>query len=462
MARPRVIVVGGGFGGLTIARGLKRAPVDVTLIDQTNHHLFQPLLYQVATAGLSLPEIAVPIRSIFDGQPNVRTLYGEVTGVDLETRQVKTADGVVFPYEYLVIAAGMRTNYFGHDSWKEHSFGLKTAEDALALREHVLRNFELAEATADADKRRTLLTSVVIGGGPTGVELAGAISELSRRVLLRDFRRITGDMVRVILDERSPRVLGAFDERLSRAAQRQLAELGVELQLGRSVTNIDATGVTIDGHHLPAGTVAWTSGVAPVPLATRIATNRDRMQRIIVNPDCSLAGHSEVFAIGDIAAYVPQGSAEALPGLAPVAIQQARYVAKLIDREARARRNDDIEDKRTSWQAPPRKPFHYVDKGIMATVGRSRAVMQFKGLRWSGFFAWLAWLVVHIFFLVGFRTRVLVIAEWAWLYLRNARGSRIISEPWSPNFQPQPPTRPSIKDTPSGTNWTQGSNGRPS
>ena len=461
MGRPRVIVVGGGFGGLNLARGLKRAPVDVTLIDQTNHHLFQPLLYQVATAGLSLPEIAVPIRAVFDSQPNVRTLYGEVTGVDLEMRHVKVANGAMLPYDYLVLAAGARTNYYGHDTWAAHSFGLKTADDAIALREHILRNFELAETTEDAQKRRVLLTSVIIGGGPTGVELAGAISELSRRVLLRDFRSLKPDMVRVVLVERSPRVLTAFDERLSRAAQRQLAEIGVELQLGRSVGAIDANGVIIDGKQVPAGTVAWTSGVAPVPLATRIAAKRDNTQRLIVGPDCSLPEHPEVFAIGDIAAFVPEGGQQALPGVAPVAIQQGRHVAKLIDREARARRNDDIEDKNTSWQRPARRPFHYVDKGIMATVGRSRAVMQFKGLRWSGLMAWLAWLVVHIFFLVGFRTRFLVIMEWAWVYLRNARGSRIISQPWSGESERRP-AQNRVKDTPAATTWTHTNNGRPS
>ena len=461
MGRPRVIVVGGGFGGLNLARGLKRAPVDVTLIDQTNHHLFQPLLYQVATAGLSLPEIAMPIRAVFDGQPNVRTLYGEVTAVDLDGRHVRLASGAVVPYDYLVLAAGARTNYYGHDSWSAHSFGLKTADDAIALREHILRNFELAEATDDPDRRRVLLTSVIIGGGPTGVELAGAISELSRRVLLRDFRSLKPEMVRVVLVERSPRVLTAFDERLSRAAQRQLEELGVELQLGRSVGNIDASGVTIDGKNLAAGTVAWTSGVAPVPLATRVAAKRDATQRLIVGPDCALPEHPEVFVIGDMAAFIPEGAQQALPGLAPVAIQQGRHVAKLIDREARARRHDDVEDKSASWHRPPRRPFHYVDKGIMATVGRSRAVMQFKGVRWSGFIAWAAWLVVHIFFLVGFRTRLLVIMEWAWVYLRNASGSRIISEPWSGEAERRPPQGRS-KDVPAATTWTQTNNGRPS
>ncbi len=457
MARARVIVVGGGFGGLNLARGLKRAPVDVTLIDQTNHHLFQPLLYQVATAGLSLPEIAVPIRAVFDKQPNVRTLYGEVTGVDLETRQVRVANGSVLPYDYLVLAAGARTNYYGHDAWSAHSFGLKTADDAIALRERILRNFELAEATDDLEKRRVLLTSVVIGGGPTGVELAGAISELSRRVLLRDFRTLKPDMVRVVLVERAPRVLTAFDERLSRSAQRQLEELGVELQLARSVTGIDATGVTIDGTHVLAGTVAWTSGVAPVPLAARIPAKRDGSQRLIVGPDCALPEHPEVFVIGDMAAFVPDGAEQALPGLAPVAIQQGRHVARLIDREARARGNGEVDDKATN--RPTRHAFHYVDKGIMATVGRSRAVMQFKGLRWSGFFAWLAWLVVHIYFLVGFRTRFLVILEWAWVYLRNASGSRIISEPWTGD---RPVTQNRMKDTPAATTWTQNNNGRPS
>ena len=462
MPRPKVIVVGGGFGGLNTARHLARAAVDVTLIDRTNHHLFQPLLYQVATAGLTVPEIAVPIRGIFDGQRNVRTLFGEVVGVDLEAHTVELGDGTTHPYDYLVLAAGARTDFRGNASWEELTVGLKTATDALTIRNRVLRNFELAESETDDTRRRALLTSVVVGGGATGVELAGALSELSRRVLLRDFRTIDPSMIRVVLAERADRLLLAFDPKLSAKAKSQLEELGVEVMLGSGVKAIDEAGVTLEnGERIDSGLVTWTSGVKPVPLASAIATTRSPRDHIIVEQDCSLPGHPEVFAIGDMAAF--KSGDDWLPGLAPVAIQQGRFVARIIAREVKLTVKD-------SPNAPLKRPaFKYLDKGSMATVGRSRAVMQYRGLTWSGFIAWLAWLVVHLLFLVSFRSRVLVLWEWIGAYIANHRGARIIEEAWAP--QPAPSqTNPSVKAespperTLQGTEWRQRGTriGRPS
>lgn len=422
MQRKKVIVVGGGFGGLNTARALKRAPVDITLIDRTNHHLFQPLLYQVATAGLTVPEIAVPIRGVFNRQRNVHTLFGEVTGVDLEARFVTLASGLTLPYDYLVVSAGARTNYFGNNAWEELTVGLKTVNDALTVRHRILHNFELAEQEPDDVKRRALLTSVVIGGGATGVELAGALSELSRRVLLKDFRTIDPSMIRVILVERADKVLGAFHPKLSAAGKRQLEELGVEVRLGVGVTNIDKKGVVLGDDRIDSGLVAWTSGVTSAPLASAITAERDRQNRVFVEADCTIPKHPEVFVIGDMAAF--KSGDDFLPGLAPVAMQQGRYVGRIIATETRAN------------ATAPRKPFVYFDKGTMATVGRSRAVMQYKNIHVSGFIAWLAWLFIHLMFLVSFRSRVLVLYEWIWAYVANKRGARILEEPWSVNGRP--------------------------
>ncbi|MBC7792589.1 MAG: NAD(P)/FAD-dependent oxidoreductase [Clostridia bacterium] len=433
MPRPKVVVVGGGFGGLNTARKLARAPVDVTLVDRTNHHLFQPLLYQVATAGLSVPEVAVPIRGIFNKQRNVKTLFGEVVSVDVDARLVKLGSGVSLPYDYLVLAAGARTDYRGNDSWEELAIGLKTATDALNVRHRILHNFELAESENHEGRRKALLTSVVIGGGATGVELAGALSELSRRVLLRDFRTLQPSMVRVVLIERADRVLGNFHPKLSKAGKRQLEELGVEVLVSTSVTGIDKQGVVLGEDRIDSGLVAWTSGVKTVPLATAVAAERDHQDRIIVGDDCAIPGHPEAFVIGDMAAF--KSGDGWLPGLAPVAMQQGRYVAKLIRREMRAARNVD-ESGEPRRSPPSRKPFVYFDKGSMATVGRSRAVMQYRGFHWSGFIAWMAWLVVHLLFLVSFRSRILVLYEWIFAYVANRRGARIIEGPWSINGRP--------------------------
>lgn len=411
---PRVVIVGGGFGGLTVCRALVRRPVAITLVDRENHHLFQPLLYQVAMAGLSPADIAIPIRAVLRRQHNARVLMAEAVGVDFQRRQLLLHDGEALGYDYLVVAAGAATNFFGREkTWGAHSLGMKSLEDALEMRRRVLLAFEAAEREPDPDARRRLLTFVVIGGGPTGVEVAGALGELSRFVLADDFRAIHASDARVLLIEAGPRLLaGGFDEELAKRARTQLGELGVEVRLSTRVEDISEGRVHLKDETIEASTVLWTAGVQGRRLAKLLGLPLDRTGRIVVGPDCSVPGHPEVFAIGDIAAFVPEGEDEALPGLAPVAMQQGRYVAHaIVDRIA----------KRSV------KPFRYVDKGIMATVGRSRAVAQAGRLKLSGFAAWVMWLVVHIWFLITFRNRLLVIFGWFYNYVLYARGARLIT-----------------------------------
>lgn len=413
-ARPRVIIIGGGFGGLTAARALGRAAVEVVLIDRSNHHLFQPLLYQVAMAGLSAPEIATPIRSILRRQENTTVLLGEVTGIDLAARNV-TVSGEktrVFAYDYLIIAAGARTHYFGHDEWKKYALGLKDVDEAVEIRRQVLVAFEAAEFELDPERRRELLTFAIIGGGPTGVELAGALSELARHVLARDFKRIDPSSTRVLLLEAGTRVLPAMDETLSQRALEDLRfRLGVEVRLRARVTGIDAQGIHLGDETIRASTIIWAAGVRAAPLAEKLGVELDRGGRIIVKEDCSIPGHPEAFAIGDIALFL-DASGHALPGVSPVAMQQARFVAEVIQR---------------SLEGQPRRAFEYFDKGSMATIGRSRAVAQVGRLRLDGFIAWLAWLAVHIWYLIGFRNRVIVMLEWFWAYVLYRRGARLIT-----------------------------------
>ena len=408
----RVVIVGGGFGGLTLAKALRNAAVEVTIIDRENHHLFQPLLYQVATASLSPGDIAEPIRSVVHRQRNVRTLLGEVHDVDFEARRVHLGDGASVAYDYLVIAAGAKTAYHGHPDWEAHAYGLKNLREALRIRERILMLFEAAEREEDEARRHELLSFYVIGGGPTGVEMAGAISELGRRSLRRDFRRVRPDEVRVVLVEMAARVLTPFDERLSRSAQLQLEELDVELQLGRRVTDVGPGWLEIDGQRNVAGLVVWASGVEPVSLAARLDSPRERGQ-LVVEADCTLPGRPGVFAIGDIAWFVPEGADDPLPGVSPVAMQQGRHVAAQIRRLEREQ---------------PTRAFRYVDKGIMATVGRSRAVAQSGGLRLQGLLAWLAWLFVHLFYLIGFRNRLIVLTHWFWQYVTFKRGARLVAQ----------------------------------
>jgi NADH dehydrogenase len=415
MNQPHVVIVGGGFGGLETAKALAKASVRITLVDRENHHLFQPLLYQVAMAGLSPAEIAVPIRSVLKKQSDTRVLLGEVTFVDLDGRRVHLEQGNTLSYDFLVIAVGAKTNYFGHDDWGRYALGLKTIDDAVEIRRRVLLAFEAAERENDPEARRTLLTFVVIGGGPTGVEVAGALIELGRFVLADDFRQIRDEKLRVILIEAQERLLPAgFDPKLGNSARRQLEELGVDVRLGTRVLDIDQHGVRLEDGLIDSTTVMWTAGVRAKRLGETTGSEIDRSGRLRVAGDCSLPGHPEAFAIGDCALFVPEGSDQPLPGVSPVAMQQARFIAGLIARRSRGETADDAR-------------FTYFDKGIMATIGRSRAVAQSGNMRLSGFIAWLAWLTVHIWYLIGFRNRLFVLLNWGWNYLMYKRGARLIT-----------------------------------
>jgi NADH dehydrogenase len=405
-----VVIVGGGFGGLYAALALSRQPVRVTLVDRRNFHLFQPLLYQVATAGLSPGDIAQPIRHILRRSPNVEVLLAEVVGVDVGGRRLRLRDGEI-AYDYAILAPGVSHAYFGHDEWRALAPGLKSVEDALEVRRRVLLAFEAAEREPDAARRGALLTFVVVGGGPTGVELAGALAELARHALPRDFRRIDPGAARIVLLEAAPRLLGGFAESLSRAAERRLRRLGVEVRTGAPVTRITPGRVEAAGLSIAAETVLWAAGVEASPLARTLGVPLDRAGRVLVEPDLTIPGHPEVFVIGDLAAFLHQGGAP-LPGMAPVAIQMGRHAARTILR---------------SLRGEPSEPFRYRDKGMLATIGRHAAVAQRGRLRLHGFLAWVAWLVVHIAFLIGFRNRGLVLFEWAWMYLTYNRGVRLIT-----------------------------------
>lgn len=408
----RVVIIGGGFGGLSVARALAHAPVLVTLVDRSNHHLFQPLLYQVAMAGLAPGEIAVPIRSVLSRQQNARVLLAEVTGVDLSARRVETREALPLDYDYLVIATGAQNSYFGHDDWARVAPGLKDLDDAVEIRRRVLLAFEAAEREPDPAVQRRHLTFVVIGGGPTGVELAGAIAELATFVLARDFRAIHSDATRVVLLEGSERVLASFDPKLSALAAESLRGMGVEVRTGLRVTAMDETGVSCGDERIAASTVLWAAGVRGSSLCQSIGLPVDRGGRAVVEQDCSIKDHPEVFVIGDTAAFIPEGGSQPLPGVSPVAMQQGRFVARQIAR---------------SCEGAERQRFKYVDKGSMATIGRSRAVAQIGKLQLSGFLAWMAWLTVHIFYLIDFRNRLVVLLDWAWAYFAYRRGSRLIT-----------------------------------
>lgn len=413
--RPRVVIVGAGFGGLAVARTLRRAPVEVVLIDRANHHLFTPLLYQVATADLGPGDIASPIRQILRRQRNAQVLLAEAEGVDLDGRQVqlRLPDGGLRqePFDFLILATGVRASYFGHDDWERHAPSLKTLQDATALRDRVLAAFERAELEPEEGERRDeLLTFVLVGAGPTGVEMAGALAELARETLVRDFRRIDPRRARVVLLEAGPRILPGFDERLARRAAARLAGMGVEVRCGRPVEAIDADGVVVGGTRLAAATVAWTAGVAPTPAAAWLGASVDRSGRVRVASDLSVPGRGELFAIGDVA-FVEQDG-RALPGVAQVALQQGRYVARLI--AARL----------AGGPVPP--PFRYRDLGNMAVVGRNFALLERRSLRLGGYLAWLAWALVHLESLALFSNRLAVFTRWAWQYFTRQRGSRLI------------------------------------
>jgi NADH dehydrogenase len=414
----RVVIVGSGFGGLNAAKALAGANVKITVIDKKNHHTFQPLLYQVATAGLSPGEIAEPIRSILRKDKNIEVLMMEVTGFDLERKVVQTADQEV-PYDSLIVAAGASHAYFGHDEWRTLAPGLKTIEDALEIRRRVLLAFELAERQAAAGEGVEPLNFVVVGAGPTGVELAGTLAEICQHSLAGDFRLIDPRRTRIHLLEGGPHVLPAYPEDLSRSALEQLERLGVEVQTSTMVTQIEPGAIYTGETRMKADIILWAAGVAASSLGKKLGVPVDRAGRVLVQPDLSVPGHPEVFVIGDLASLKDK-TGKLLPGVAPVAILEGRYVAKLIRRETKARASEN-------GQLAPRKPFHYFDKGSLATIGRAAAIAQFGKVHISGFLAWLAWLFVHILFLIGFQNRVLVLTQWAWSYFTYERGARLIT-----------------------------------
>jgi NADH dehydrogenase len=409
-SQPHVVIVGAGFGGLATARVLSGAPVRVTIVDRSNHHLFQPLLYQVAMAALSPAEIAVPIRAVFRDASNVFVLMAEVQSFELEHRSLALGDGTTLEWDYLVVAAGAETNYYGHPEWSLYAPGLKSIEDAIEIRRRVLVALERAEGAREEAARRQLLTFVVIGGGPTGLELAGAIAELARPIAASDFRRIEPSWIKVVLIEAGDRLLASFDPELSEKAAASLAEIGVQVRTQARVTNIDARGVWLGDELIPSSSILWTAGVRANGLAERLGAPLDRAGRVVVGDDCALPGHPRVFAIGDIACFgTPAGP---LPGVSPVAMQQGRHVARTIVREL---------------GGEAREPFHYVDKGSMATIGRTRAVAQVGRLRFSGLLAWLTWLFVHLWYLIDRRNRLSVFLDWCWSYLTFKHGARLIT-----------------------------------
>jgi NADH dehydrogenase len=410
---PHVVVLGAGFGGLTFCQQFQNPEVRITLVDRTNHHLFQPLLYQVATAGLSTPEIAQPIRSILSDRKNVTVLLDQVVDLDLAKREV-VLQTKKLPYDYLVLALGGRNNYFGHPEWEEFAPGLKTINDAVRIRSRVLMGFEKAENTDDVAERARLMTVIIIGGGPTGVELAGAFAELARHVLVRDFRHIDPTQANIILVEGGPRILSNLPEDLSESATRQLEKLGAHIRTGVQVKNIRKGVVELaNGEVLHGENILWAAGVSATPLTQKLGVELDRAGRVKVNLDLSLPGHPEVFAIGDMA-FVMQANGKPVPGVSPAAIQMAQHVAKIIEEEV-------------AGINVIRAPFNYWDKGTMATIGRSKAVAQVGAIKLSGLTAWLAWLALHLVFLIGFRNKVAVMVDWMYSYFAYKRGARIIT-----------------------------------
>jgi NADH:ubiquinone reductase (H+-translocating) len=412
--KPRVIIVGSGFGGLEAAKKLACKDVHVTVIDRTNYHLFQPLLYQVATAALSPADIAAPVRAVLSKCRNVEVILAEVQSVDVDAKKVKTVD-LDIDYDYLILATGARHSYFGHDEWEKLAPGLKSLEDAIELRRRILLAFEYAEKITDEAARRAALNFVIIGGGPTGVEMAGAIAEISRHTLAKNFRHIDPSQARVILIEGEPRLLAAYPEDLSASARKQLEDLGVEVRTGSRATKLSEAGVQVNGEFIPCRVKIWAAGNNASFVGKTLGAPVDRVGRVIVNDDLTIPGHPEVQVIGDLANF-PHQTGQPLPGISPVAMQQGRHAARNVLAMTRGRK-------------PQR--FRYWDKGTMATIGRNKAVADLRFMHLSGLPAWLAWLFVHIVFLVGFRNRLVVLFQWAWAYLTFDKGARLITR----NFQ---------------------------
>lgn len=410
MENKKVIIVGGGFGGLLAAKEFKDTDYEVTIIDKTNHHLFQPLLYQVAAAALSPADIAIPIRSVFSDQQNIKVVLDEVISVDKEKSIVKLSNSEM-SFDYLILSPGARHSYFGNDNWEKYAPGLKTLSDALKIRELILNSLEAAEKEPDADRRKKYLTFVVIGGGPTGVELAGAIAEIAKKTMIKDYKNFRADDTKVILVEALPRILTSYTTDLSQKAKEDLEQMGADVRLNTKVTDVNEDGVQLGDIFIESKNVIWAAGNLASPLLKTLDIELDRAGRAVVEDDCSIPGYPNIFVIGD-AALMKDKNGEILPGVAPVAMQQGKYVGKLIV-------NDD--------KNGSRKEFVYVDKGSMATIGKAKAVAMIRGLKLSGLLAWFAWSVVHIFFLIGFRNRFRVFAEWIWYYITNRQGTRLIT-----------------------------------
>jgi NADH dehydrogenase len=409
--KPKVVIIGGGFGGLWAAKALANKPVDVALIDRKNHHTFQPLLYQVATAVLSPGEIAQPIRRILHRFKNIEVILGEVMNFDREKKVVILENGSQVNYDYLIVAAGARHAYFGHEEWKTAAPGLKTLEDAVEMRRRILLAFELAERDAYLTGNRRQLNFVIVGGGPTGVELAGAVADIARQALRKDFKAIDTTKARVVLYEGSDRILGTFDAKLSDSAKKQLEQIGVEVQLNSFVTDIAQGKIKVGDKWIDCDVVLWATGVAASSLGKKLGVETDMAGRVFVEPDLTIPGDKKVFVIGDMAS-LKQENGEPVPGVSPAAMQMGTNAAKNILRDVAGK---------------PRENFRYVDKGTMATIGRSKAIVDVQGLKFTGFIAWLMWLGLHIFFLIGFRNRIVVMLEWFWAYLTRERSARLIT-----------------------------------
>lgn len=419
MEKSRVIVVGGGFGGIAAAKELSKSHHEVLIIDRNNHHLFQPLLYQVATAALSPGDIATPIRGIFSDKKNIKVMMGEVAGVDKENSEVELSDGRQLPFDYLVMAPGARYNYFGNQEWQEHAPALKSISNALDIRENILISLEKADQFQHAEDRSTYLTFVVIGGGPTGVEMAGAIAEIAKRNMMRDFRQIDPEETRVILVEAMDQLLNAYPRDLADRAKRDLEKMGVDVRLNSPVEDINHDGVMLPDDFVETPNLIWAAGIAASPLLQTLDMETDRTGRVKVNQDASLPGYENIFVIGD-AAYLEDENGDPLPALAPVALQMGKHTGRIIRKEV---------------PVETRPPFKYIDKGTMATIGRAKAVANIKGLKVRGVLAWLLWSLIHVFYLIGFRNRFRVMAEWIWNYITFKRGVRLITGRIDPELE---------------------------